>query len=109
MNDLNSLIIEGTIIQQPTVTTAVTGQIAGRMEISVSRTYKNYAGAEVTETEEYPVECFGQLAEFVRTKINEKDKVRVVGRLKMNKWKDTDGKKHKSFVVLAEHVEHRKA
>lgn len=109
MNDLNSLIIEGTVVQQLNVTKAVTGQTVGRMEISVARTYKNYAGEEITETGEYPVECFGQLAEFVRTKINEKDKVRVVGRLKMNEWMDTDGKKYKSFVILAENVEHRKA
>jgi single-strand DNA-binding protein len=33
--------------------------------------------------------------------------VRVVGRIKQNRWNNVDGKPHSKMVIVAEHIEYR--
>ena len=105
MNDINSLIIEGVIQKKSPLTQNAAGFNSLTLELGVSRTYKSITGEEVTETDDFPVACYGNVAQFVDSKAEIGRKIRAVGRLKRNKWTDKDGKKQKGFVVYAEHIE----
>lgn len=103
MNNLNSLILEGSVIGEPHKVEA--SQVLN-FTIGSERYYKNRAGEYVTETSQFKVVAFGAMS-----KLPLKDGlgVRIVGRLKQNKWTDGDGVSHSEVQVVAEHIEIRKA
>lgn len=105
MNMLNSLIIEGEVTKEILLKKDAMGSSSGELEIAVSRTYKTMTGELATEVDLFPVVCFGNTAEFVQKKAPEGKNIRVVGRLKFNKWKDETGKLSSRIVIIAEHIE----
>ena len=102
MNDLNSLILEGVVIGEPHKSEA--SDVLNFTVVS-ERYYKNRAGEDVTETSYFKVVAFGSMC-----KIPLKDGVgiRLVGRLKQNKWTDSECVSHSEVQIVAEHIEIRK-
>jgi len=106
MNNLNSILIEGNLVRDP-VTKSVTGglQIC-EFTIASNRYYKKETGFE-KETSFFNIVTFGALAERTSEKGKKGRGVRVVGRLKQNRWTDAEGKNHNRIQIIAEHVEFR--
>ena len=102
-NNLNSLILEGVVIGEPHK--AETLQVLN-FTIGFERFYKNEAGEYVEEKSQFKVVVYGRMC-----KLPLKDGVgiRVVGRLKQNKWIDSDGVLHSEVQIMAEHIEIKKA
>ena len=102
MNCLNSLIIEGVVSGEPHL--VETSDVLN-FTVEVTRYYKNRAGEDVEEKSLFKVVAFGAMS-----KLPLKDGlgVRIVGRLKQNKWTDGDGVSHSEVQVVAEHIEIRK-
>lgn len=97
MNQLNSLILEGTVTKS-----AVYENKKALFSISVSRYYTDTNG-EGGETKSYfDVEVNGVLAEKLHSKMNEGRGVRIVGQLR-SKTVENETKVY----VLAEHIELR--
>ena len=101
MNNLNSLILEGVVIGEPHL--VETSDVLN-FTVEVSRYYKNRAGEGVTKTSQFKVVAFGRMCDIP---VKEGMGVRVVGRLKENKWTDGDGVSHSEVQVVAEHIEMR--
>ncbi len=101
MNCLNSLIIEGVVSGEPHL--VETSDVLN-FTVEVTRYYKNRAGEGVEEKSLFKVVAFGAMS-----KLPLKDGlgVRIVGRLKQNKWTDGDGVTHSEVQVVAEHIEMR--
>ena len=99
MNNLNSLILEGVISGEPH---KVEASEVLNFTVSVERYYKNRAGEDVTETSQFKVVAFGRMCDIP---VKEGSRVRVVGRLKENKWTDSEGVTHSEVQVVAEHIE----
>ena len=104
MNHLNSLILEGESsgvkkLELPAGEAAV-------FTLSVKRVYKKADGSKHEETSDFEVYAYGMLASLVMNH-KEHNLVRVVGRLKQERWKDGDGMMHAKIVVIAEHIEWR--
>jgi single-strand DNA-binding protein len=55
----------------------------------------------------FDVEAWSKLAESCRSMGYKGRGVRVVGRLKQDRWSDTEGKNHSKVSIIAEHVEFR--
>jgi single-strand DNA-binding protein len=53
----------------------------------------------------FDVETWGKLAEYTGSSGRKGRGVRVVGRLKQNRWTGTDGKPRSKIIIVAEHVE----
>jgi len=53
----------------------------------------------------FDVSTWTRLAEVCAEYLKKGRGVRVVGRLKQDKWSDTDGKPHSRVYIVAEHVE----
>lgn len=103
MNMLNSLILEGVVIGEPHKSEA--SEVLN-FTVGSERYYRNRAGEDVTETSQFKVVAFGRMCDIP---VKEGSGVRVVGRLKENKWTDGDGVAHSEVQVVAEHIEIRKS
>ena len=100
MNNLNSVLIEGTINGKPEIKTkdgimtcvfyAASNRIGNRFE---------------KETSFFKVETTGKLAEIMMAKGHDGRGIRIVGRLKQNWWKDDDKELQSEIVIIPEHVE----
>ena len=101
-NDLNSLILEGVVSGEPHL--VKTSDVLN-FTVETTRYYKNRAGEDVEEKSQFKVVVYGRMC-----KLPLKDGVviRVVGRLKQNKWTDSEGASHSEVQIVAEHIEIKK-
>lgn len=101
-NNLNTLILEGVVSGEPHL--VETSDVLN-FTVETTRYYKNRAGEDVEEKSQFKVVVYGRMC-----KLPLKDGVgiRVVGRLKQNKWNDSDGVPHSEVQIVAEHIEIKK-
>jgi len=105
MNQLNSLILEGNITRSPEFKETPHGCRICRIPIAVNRYYKSADGQGVEEVSYFDVEVFGKLAEYCQPRTETGRGLRVVGRLKQDRWKTTEGKNASRVTIVAEHIE----
>jgi single-strand DNA-binding protein len=106
MNNLNSILIEGNIVRDPLLKTTPGGTAVCTFSVAVNRSYKKGDGWE-NEVSYFDVETWARLAEDVNSLGHKGRGVRVVGRLKQERWTDSDGKQRSKVKIVAEHVEFR--
>jgi len=106
MNNLNSILIEGNLVRDPLLRSTPKGTQLCTMSIASNRYYKQDSGFE-KEVSFFDVETWSKLAESCYTRGKKGRGVRVVGRLKQNRWHDPDGKTRSKVSIVAEHVEFR--
>ena len=106
MNNLNSILIEGNLTKDPVVRSTQRGTTVCNFDIATNRFFKQETSFE-KEVSYFGVETWAKLAEKVSV-IGKKGKgVRVVGRLKQERWNGNDGKPRSKVVIVAEHIEFR--
>lgn len=101
MNQINSLIIEGT------AENFKSNEKCAEFQISAKRFYRNANGENVEEISVFDCEAWGNLKDCLVRVFDKKSErsVRIVGRLKQNRWQDETGKYHSKIVVVCEHIE----
>ena len=102
MNMINSLILEGVVIGEPHKSES---SDVLNFTVGSERYYKSREGEDVTETSQFRVVAFGSMCKIP---VKEGSGVRVVGRLKQNKWTDSEGASHSEVQIIAEHIEIKK-
>ena len=109
MNNLNSVLIEGNMVRNPLFRSTQKGTSVCNFTIASNRYYKQDSQAPGFEKEVgfFDVETWGKLAEVCSNQGHKGRGVRVVGRLKQDRWTGTDGKSHTKVAIVAEHVEYR--
>ena len=107
MNQLNSLILEGNAVRKADFMEPKAGFYVCRFPVAVNRWYKNKNNEGVSEVSFFDIEAYGKLAEVCNKKIEKGTGLRVVGRLKQDRWKDKDGKTQSKCYVIAEHIEYK--
>jgi single-strand DNA-binding protein len=104
MNNLNSILLEGTTSGAPLLTRDDKGVPHCTFTIASTRYYKN--NTDLTkETTNIPVEAEGKLAEQCAREGREGRSVRVVGRLKQKHWQNAEGLPVSKLVIVSEHIE----
>jgi single-strand DNA-binding protein len=106
MNNLNSILIEGNLVRDAETRTTSKGTSVCTFPIASNRFYKQDTVLE-KEVSFFTVETWAKLAENVGNLGRKGRGVRVVGRLKQDRWNDTSGKQQSRVVIVAEHVEFR--
>ena len=106
MNNLNSILIEGNLVRDPLLRSTPKGTQVCSMCLASNRYYKQDTGFE-KEVSFFDIETWAKLAEACYAKGKKGRGVRVVGRLKQNRWSDPEGKSHSKVTIVAEHVEFR--
>lgn len=105
MNSLNQIIIEGNLTVQPSVKQLKSGKSACVFPIAVNHRYKNSKGEAIDEVSFVDIETYGKLADVCAKWCPKGRGIRVVGRLRQDRWKDEDGKNRSKVKILAEHIE----
>ena len=104
MNSLNSILVEGNLVRDPSLSKTPRGTQVCTFSVASNRYYKadNESQKEVSFFE---VEVWAKLAETCAEILKKGRGVRVVGRLKQDRWADNDGKNHSRIKIVGEHVE----
>lgn len=103
MNSLNSILLEGNLVADPTVSTTDSGNSVCRFTVESERFYKDGEGLE-REASRFEVEAWGRLGQTCADTLKKGRGLRVVGRLRQERWTE-DGRDMSKVVVVAEHVE----
>jgi single-strand DNA-binding protein len=106
MNNLNSILIEGNLVRDPMFRTTSKGTPLCTFSLASNRFFKQDSGLE-KEVSFFDVETWSKLAENCYNLGRKGRGVRVVGRLKQERWNGSDGKSHSKVAIVAEHVEFR--
>ncbi len=104
MKSLNSLIIEGNMVRDPIMKSTPSGTPICTFSIASNRSYKK-DDEFVQETSYFDVESWGTTAKICDDNGTKGRGVRVVGRIKQDRWVGSDGKNYNKVKVVAEHVE----
>ena len=106
MNKLNQIVIEGNVVRTPLVKETARGTKVCTMPIAVDRLYRDREGNSIKEVGFYDVEAWGDQFGSMIEKHGVKGRgVRVVGRLKQDRWKTADGRSASKIFIVAEHVD----
>jgi single-strand DNA-binding protein len=104
MNNLNSILVEGNLVRDPELSYTSKGTAVCKFTVACNRFFKQ--GEETQkEVSYFDVSCWTRLAEVCGEYLKKGRGVRVVGRLKQDRWTDADGKGHSRIEIVAEHVE----
>ncbi|MDR2795857.1 MAG: single-stranded DNA-binding protein [Spirochaetaceae bacterium] len=106
MNNLNSILIEGNLVRDPILRSTAKGTPLCTFSLASNRYCKHDSGLE-KEVSFFDVEAWSKLAENCHELGHKGRGVRVVGRLKQDRWNDTEGKTHSKVSIIAEHIEFR--
>jgi single-strand DNA-binding protein len=106
MNNLNSILIEGNLVRDAETRVTPKGTTICTFPIASNRYYRQDSGTE-KEVSFFNIESWSKLAESAGNLGRKGRGVRVVGRLKQERWNDTGGKPQSKVVIVAEHLEFR--
>ena len=104
MNNLNSILIEGNLVRDPVLTQTSKGTSVCGFSVASNRFYKQENETQ-KEVSFFDVEVWSRLADTCANHLKKGRGVRVVGRLKQDRWTDMDGKNHNKIKIVGEHVE----
>ncbi len=106
MNDLNSIFIEGNLTRDPVVSSTPAGTSVCNFSMATHHMYRKEE-EQKRETSFFDVEVWAKLAENCGEYLAKGRGVRVVGRLKQDRWKNGEGEPRSRVKIVAEHVEFR--
>ena len=103
MNNLNSVLIEGTLTKDPKMVIEDNGKTITEFSISSERNYKRDDQYQ-KEISLFDIHVFGKRAQACSEHLSEGRSVRIVGRLKQELRGD-NGEIKSNVFIIAEHVE----
>lgn len=106
MNSLNSILVEGNLTRDPLLAQTPKGTPVCNFSVASNRFFRNNEEMQ-KEVSFFDVEVWSKLAERCADTLKKGRGVRVVGRLKQDRWTDGEGKNHSRVKIVAEHVEFR--
>lgn len=104
MNSLNSILIEGNLTKDPELKATPKGTSVCSFSVASNRFYKQDQEYQ-KEVSFFDVETWAKLAESCAEYLEKGRGVRVVGRLKQDRWQDAEGNPRSKVKIVAEHVE----
>ena len=107
MNNLNSILLEGNLARDPELRYTPQGTPICTLNVASTRTYK-LDGERVEEVSFIDATTSGKLATVCAEHLSKGRGIRVVGRIKQERW-EADGpdgyQPRDKVVIVAEHVE----
>ena len=104
MNNLNSVLLEGNLSRDPELRYTPKGTPICTLVVASRRTYK-IDGERNEEVSFIETTTAGKLATVCAEHLQKGRGVRVIGRLKQERWEDGDGNARDKLALVAEHVE----
>ena len=104
MNNLNSILVEGNLTHDPKLAETPKGTSVCNFSVASNRFYKQDQELQ-KEVSFFDVEAWARLAETCGEYLHTGRGVRIVGRLKQDRWQDKEGNPRSRIKIVAEHVE----
>ena len=104
MNSLNSILVEGNLTRDPELGQTPKGTSVCKFAIASNRFYK-LDDEYQKEVSFFDVTTWARLAENCGEYLKKGRGVRIIGRLKQDRWKGIDGKGKSRVYIIADHVE----
>jgi len=104
MNSLNSVLIEGNLVRDPEKKELESGSKLCTFSVASNRFF-NQDNEKKSEVSFFDVEVWNKTAELCLKTLSKGRGVRVVGRLKQERWADKEGHHHSRVKVVGENVE----
>lgn len=104
MNNLNSVLLEGNLCRDPELRYTPKGTPVCTLVLASNRSYK-VEGERQEEVSFVETTTWGKLATVCAEHLAKGRGVRVVGRLKQERWEDPEGNSRAKVVIVAEQVE----
>ncbi len=101
--NLNSILLDGNLTRDPELRTTSGGTQVCNFGVASNRFYE-VNEEKVHEVSFFDVECWTKLAEACNNHLSKGRGVRVVGRIKQDRWKDNSGQNKSRVKIVAEHV-----
>lgn len=105
MNNLNSVLIEGNLTRDPEVFELASDSRMTRFAIGVNRHYLSKEKEFITESSFFTVITWGRTADNCAKYLRKGRGVRVLGRLRQERWVGKDNEPRERIVIVADHVE----
>lgn len=105
MNNLNSVLIEGTLTAAPVAIAPTNGQPNSAIFTVATYRFFNQDNERRSEISFFNVEVWNKTAELCLKTLNKGSGVRVVGRLKQVRWVDDVGLNQERVILVADQVE----
>ena len=104
MNNLNSILLEGNLVADPELRYTPNGAPVCSFCVACNRYFKQEEELQ-QEVSYFDITTWNRLAEVCNEYLTKGRGVRVVGRLKQDRWEDQEGKTRSKVHIVAEHVE----
>ena len=104
MNNLNSILVEGNLVRDPELSYTTKGTAVCKFSVACNRFFKQEEEMQ-KEVSYFDVSTWARLAEVCVEYLKKGRGVRVVGRLRQDRWTDPEGKPRSRIEIVAEHVE----
>jgi single-strand DNA-binding protein len=104
MNNLNSVLVEGNLVRDPELKYSPKGSAVCSFALASNRFYKQDEETQ-KEVSYFDVTTWARLAEVCGEYLKKGRGVRVVGRLKQDRWTSPEGQARSKVLIVAEHVE----
>lgn len=101
MNKLNSLILEGTLLEDAEKVETYDGIPEVKFSLGYERTDEKGRIANY----DFDVIIRGRMAEMQLLRLKKDREIRLVGRLGQTKWKNVNGDEMSRIYIVAEHIE----
>ena len=107
MNNLNSVLIEGNLCRDPELRYTPKGTPVCTLVLASNRSYRDpeHHGERHEEVSFIETTTWGKLATVCHEHLAKGRGIRVVGRLKQERWEDAEGNARAKVVIIAEQVE----
>lgn len=109
MNQINNIVLEGTLINDPEVVAKANTSDSRLVKFTVANDsyYKDATGLLQQKTTFMVIQCWGELGEKVMKSLKKGTIARIVGKLEPCRWVTRTGEKRWSNEILANHIEYR--
>ena len=104
MNQLNSILLEGNLTRDPELRYTPKGEPLCTLVVSSTRSFKA-EGERHEEVSFVEAVTAGKLAMVCAEHLSKGRGIRVVGRIKQERWEDNEGNCRSKVLIAAEHVE----
>ena len=104
MINLNSVLLEGNLTADAELRETPRGTKLCAFSIGSNREYKR-DGEDKKETSFFDVELWGRAVTNIAHFLQKGKGVRVMGRLRQDRWEDAEGKRKSRVKVISDHVE----
>ena len=106
MNNLNSVMLEGNLVTDPTFSITEKGTELCTFTIACNHYYRDKETEEIkTVVDYFPVTTWSNLAINCSEYLHKGRGVRLTGKLKQDRWIDTEGKNMSRLKVVASTVD----